>query len=588
MRKIIEKMENAPTSFSFWLSSFSAIIIIRLLVENWLAGLKNRSGLFLFYEFTHNFLFFITAYILFLWILKKFLKVELKKISNILLWGYLVIILPPILDYLISRGKGYWSFYDFGSLKNLSIWFFTFFDKTPEIGITYGVRIEVAIALIFIFLYSLIKLSGLNNAKCQMPNVKSSSKSKVQNNFSNLRFKIWDFIGNLDFGFWILKTKDLTKPFLKSLGITITAYFIFYILGTFPSWITIAARGISKGFLSITEINVAQMFLTPATVFSKEISDIASSLNIKMSLVYALFAAAIILIGLYYNYRKNLISFVKNARFPQLIYHAGLLAVGMGAGMVFTKNYPELNFFNSVAFLVSLLAVACAWLASVVVNDLEDKEIDKITPNKNRPLITGDFSDREYKMLGIILFLSSLLFSAIVNFKITLLLIVYQAIAWIYSAWPLRLKRFAFISTFVSALASLLIFFSGYILVSPEQNLSGLPFSIIILLVLGYTFSLPIKDFKDIEGDKKEGVYTIPVLFGEEWGKIIVGGGIFLSFVLSVLIFNEFRLFWWALIFGGISFWLVINKQIKPAKLPWWILGTVSLYGLILVKIIFL
>jgi 4-hydroxybenzoate polyprenyltransferase len=543
MRHIIEKIENTPTSFFFWLSSFLAIIIIRLFIENWLNNLENRSGLFLFYEFTHTFLFFLVAYVLFLWILKKFLNTDLKKVSNILLWGYLIVIFPPIFDYLISHGQGYWSFYDFGSLKNLMIWFFTFFDNTPEIGITYGVRIEVAISLVFIFIYSLIKLS---------------------------------------------KTKDLAKPFLKSLGITIIAYIIFYVLGTFPSWITIATRGITQGFLSITAINVAQMFLTPVTIFSKSIPDITSSLNIKMSLVYALFLTIIILIGLYHNYRHKLISFAKNARFPQLIYHAGLFVVGMGAGMVFTKSHPEFNFFNSVSFLVSLLAVICAWLASVIVNDLEDKETDKVTPNKNRPLITGHFSEQEYKILGIILFIASFLFSAIVNFKMALFLVIYQALAWIYSAWPLRLKRLVFVSTFVSAIASLMIFFSGYILISPEQSLNGLPFSIIFLLIFSYTFSLPIKDFKDIEGDRKEGVYTIPVLFGEEWGRIIVGSGIFLSFILSVLVFNEFQLFWWALIFGGISFWLVINKKIESTKLPWWILGTVSVYGIILVKIIFL
>ena len=142
MYKIIKKIENAPTSFWLWISAFTAIIFIRLAVESWLSGLRSRSGLFLFYEFAHTFLFFLTAYLLFVWVLKKFLKTELKKISNVLLWGYLIIISPPILDYIISRGQGYWSFYDFGSLKSLSLWFFTFFDQTPEIGITYGVRIE--------------------------------------------------------------------------------------------------------------------------------------------------------------------------------------------------------------------------------------------------------------------------------------------------------------------------------------------------------------------------------------------------------------------------------------------------------------
>jgi 4-hydroxybenzoate polyprenyltransferase len=577
LRRAIEKIENTPTSFPLWLSSFLVIITLRVLIENWFEGFKNRSGLFLFYEFAHTFLFFLIAYIFFIWILKKLLKIELKKISNILLWGYLIIIFPPIIDYLISRGQGYWSFYDFGGIKDLFVWFFTFFDKTPEIGITYGVRIEIVITLIFMFIYSLLKI-----IKKQETITNKISNSNIQNAKYRLSdTKIYDVLG--------------------SSIVTLLAYIIIFILGTFPSWVTIATRGFVRGFLNITDIDTVQMFLAPVTIFSKNIPDITSSLNIKMSLVYVFFAFIIIIIGLYYNYQKKLVSFIKNARFPQLIYHTGLFIVGMGAGIIFTEGFAEFNFFNSVAFLVSLSAIVLSWLASVVVNDLEDKEIDKVTPNKNRPLIIGDFSEHEYKTIGIVLFLASLFFSAIVNFKIALFLFAYQALAWIYSVRPLRLKRFAFISTFVSALASLLIFFSGYILISPDQSLSGLPFPIILLLVFGYTFSLSIKDFKDIKGDQKEGVYTIPVLFGEEWGKIIVGSGIFLSFILSVLIFNEFRLFWWALIFGTISFWLVISSKktcpvpnykfwcgVKPAKLPWWILGTISLYGSVLVKIIFL
>jgi 4-hydroxybenzoate polyprenyltransferase len=198
------------------------------------------------------------------------------------------------------------------------------------------------------------------------------------------------------------------------------------------------------------------------------------------------------------------------------------------------------------------------------------------------------------------LFVTSVLFSAIVNFKIALLLLAYQAIAWIYSCWPLRLKRFAFVSTFLSALALLMVLFSGYILVSPDQDIRSLPFSIITLLIIGCVLILPIKDFKDIEGDKKEGVYTIPVLFGENWGRIIVGSGIFISFVLSVIVFNEFRLFWWAFLCGSVSFWLVISSKrtcpvsnwkfwygINPLNLPWWIVGMVIAYVLVLIKIIF-
>ena len=579
---IIRWMEDGKINFPLWLAAFSSIIAVRVLVENWLAGFRNRSGLFLFYEFAHTFLFFLVSYILFVALLKNFLKVELKKAANVLLWGFLIILTPPIADYIISGGRGYWSFYEFDSLAGLVKRFFTFYGETPEIGITYGVRIEVAAALFFIFLYSLVKLH-----KSEMQSTKSETIPEVQ----NLKLKrSWIFVIRI---FNLFRISNFEFRILaKSLGIIIIAYFIFFILGTFPSYPAIAVEGFSAGFLSVSSVDIARMFLTPAKIFSREIPDIVNSLNIKMSLVYSLVLILLSVLSCWWLSPEKTKSFLKNARYPQLIYHGGLLIIGMGLAYVFAGAFFEITFFNVVGFLVLLAAVFCAWLASLVPNDIYDLESDRLTANKSRPLVREIFSPEEYKALGWVLFAASIFFSAIVSFKIALFLLAYQAIAWLYSSWPLRLKRLAFVSTFISALASLMVLFSGYILVAPDQGIRGLPFSLVALLVAGYTLSLPIKDFKDIEGDRKNGIFTVPVLFGEYWGKIAVGSGLFVSFMLSVVVFNEFRLFWWAALVGGTSYWIILssgeNNKVAYKRLPWWILGVLVVYGLILIKIVFL
>jgi 4-hydroxybenzoate polyprenyltransferase len=540
LRKIVEKIEDAPTGFFFWLSSFLGIITLRLLVESWLNFFRNRSGLYIFYEFTHTFLFFLIAYIIIAELLKRVLNSTYQKISNFFLLGYLLILTPPIFDYIISGGKGFWSFYKFDSLKGLFWRFLTFFGDKPEIGITYGVRIEVALALIFIFFYVLLK----------------------------------------------------SKKIIKSLLTTVGAYVIFFILGTLPSWITIAYEGFFKGFAKVGEIDTVELFLSPARIFSREIPDITSSLNIKMSIVFALFLTALVLLGLFLNYKEKFIAFLKNARLPQIFYHIGLLSIGAGLALKLNNSSWEIRFFDVFSFLLLADAVILAWLASVVANDIIDKKIDEKT-NRSRPLIQNVFSEKTYASIGLMLFVFSLLFAAIVSFKIAMLLFTYQALAWIYSAWPLRLKRFPFISTFTSALASLMIFFAGYFLSAPDQGIQGLPFSIILLLIISLTFSLPIKDFKDISGDRKDGVMTIPVFFGEYWGKVIVAGGIFLSFLLSVIFLNEPQLFWWALALGGFSFWAIMHMEkenggpVTCRNIFWWMMGIVSIYGIILAKIIF-
>ncbi len=557
IKRAINGIENEPINFKIWVTSFLAIIIFRILIENWLGDFKNRPGIFIFYEFSHTFLFFLIAYLLFLGIIRKFTGENFGKISNVLLWGYLIILTPPIFDHIISKGEGFWSFYEFDGLAGLFQRFLTFFGSTPEIGITYGVRIEVALVIMLIFIYVLAK----------------------------------------------------SNKFINSVFVAVLSYFVLFILGTFPSYVTILAKGLEKGFFGISEVDVAQMFLSPTSIFYRGILDIPSSLNVKMSLVYSLVVSIIIFLALYFYFKEKLIGFLKNSRPPQLVYHGGLFFVGIGLGFLLQKGgnlealiISQLTFFNIISIIILLESIGFSWLASVVPNDLEDKKIDEKT-NSWRPLPRNVFNESEYKTIGVILFLSAIFFSAIVNFKIALFLVAYQAIAWIYSSFPLRLKRFAIISTFVSALASSIILFSGFILVHPSQDISALPWKIIALLIFAFTFSLPLKDFKDIEGDRSDGVYTVPVFFGESWGKIITGGGIFLSFVLSVLVFNEPGLFWWAIIFGGISFFLVNNMSAQdgsasggkknPAKsrihyrnIIWWILGIVSIYGIILIKAI--
>ena len=127
----------------------------------------------------------------------------------------------------------------------------------------------------------------------------------------------------------------------------------------------------------------------------------------------------------------------------------------------------------------------------------------------------------------------------------------------------------------------------GFILISPQQDLAGFSWRIFFLLLITYTLCLPIKDLKDIKGDKKYGVKTIPVLLGEEKSRLFIGVSFFVSYVLSVFFLNEWNLFWWSLIFGSFSFWTINNKKIAPRRLMWWNLGLVFVYGLILVKIVF-
>ena len=113
------------------------------------------------------------------------------------------------------RAQRCWSFYAFDSLAGLGKRFFTFFGSDPAIGITYGVRIEVALAVFFLIFYI------------------------------------------------FLKTQNALKAFLGGL----ISYIILFILGSFPSWLTFLFLRRKKASFGIEKFDIAGLFLSPVALF---------------------------------------------------------------------------------------------------------------------------------------------------------------------------------------------------------------------------------------------------------------------------------------------------------------------------------
>lgn len=540
IRKSILSLETIPTSYGLWLTSFTSLILARLMVETWLGAFDSHSQQFLLYEFTHTFFFFLFSFLI-MWPLVAFFgKTSLSSASTILLFGFIIILTPPMIDTWIANGSHLWSFYKFDTPLGLFHRYFTLFGDRPDIGITYGVRVEVVITTLFIALYTFIK----------------------------------------------------SKNFLRAILASISTYSILFILGTFPSWITFGILGWSQSLSSINDIVIAQFFLSPPTLFSQATFEIISGLNIKMSLIYAPLSLITIIFYLWKYFPKKFFALINNARIPQIIYHGGLLLIGMGLAIVLTKTSVTVNLFNGIALINLFIAVGFAWLASVITNDLFDQKIDSIT-NAHRPLPQKIFSHEDYKAIGNTFFLASLIFAAMVHIKILFLVLIYQAFAWLYSSWPLRLKRFPIIATLFASIASLLIIISGFILVAPNGNITQLPTSFLLFFFFVLMTSLPIKDFKDIDGDKDDHVYTIPVLYGEHKAKLLIGSGIFISYLSSILVFHEIKLFMPALLCGSLSFWILMIAQAKPAylfnyhKIAGWLIGVIAIYTGIFIIILF-
>jgi len=518
-----------------WLLGFSGIIALRVFIEFFLASKALPIELIII-EYVHNFLFFAIT-LIFIWLIVSFfLGINPQKLSKLFFWILWGILLPPLLDMLKTGGEVFWSFYIIGGPKFLTVQYLTFLSDLPSGIVYFGTKILFVSTVIF-------------------------------------------------FGLLVFSQ---TRNWLKTICSTLLVYLALFAMGAAPSLISFGYYFFdkTKKLSEIQPHQVVQLFASSTSIFGLRFENLEYSFpyNVQL-LLFPLFLLSLTWLFFVLDRRKFL-AVLKNSRPPQLIYHTGLFLVGLGlGGWIYRENFT-LSLFSVFAALDLIFCVLLAWAASVVPNDLADMQVDDIS-NPERPLQIGAVSKEEYQALGLVLFFLSLFGALLISVKFVALLFMYQFLGFVYSAWPYRLKRFLFIASFVSAVASLTIFFIGFTLVSGDQNIQGLSWRIIFLLLFCYTFSLPIKDFKDIAGDAKCGIKTVPVVFGEEKGRLIVASGIFASFVLSVFLLREYQLFWWAILFGSSAFFIMLNKKIHPRRVFWWILAVVSIYGLILVKVAF-
>ncbi len=531
LQKIFEAIENRPLTLGAWATALLAIIAVRIGIENAFDSLPFRFADQFFYQFSHHFLTFTTIFLVALPILAWAGRVELRKAANILITGFLVIWTPPIVDEIISRGAGLWSFYSFDSLTGLLERYITFFGDKPDIGITYGVRFEVGLVVLLIILYTWIK----------------------------------------------------SRSIIRTSAAGLALYTALFIIGVLPSIITILLWGPSTGFLAVSEHDIARLMLSPAPLFVLNPPDIESVLAIKMSLMYGALIVPLIALLIFAYFREVFWSLFHNARFPQIVYHAGLFLVGAALTALYSEHSFQPDIFHFAGLFMLLVAVGSAWLASVVVNDLRDIAIDRLT-NTHRPLVTGTIDVPTYKTIGLLFFGTSIFFAAIVSTQAALILALYQALAFLYSADPLRLKSYPVIATALAAMASLLILFAGFIVFSTEKNIAALPVSISALLFFAYLAIIPIKDFKDIKGDRSDGVLTLPVLLGEDRAKRLIGAFVFIVFVVSPFAFSLRSLFPLGLFFGAMAYWMlqlsaVDHRYLSYRKLPGWFVLLAAGYG---------
>jgi 4-hydroxybenzoate polyprenyltransferase len=262
--------------------------------------------------------------------------------------------------------------------------------------------------------------------------------------------------------------------------------------------------------------------------------------------------------------KDKFFSVIKNARPERIIFYLTLIVGGGGLAYImgYGKPFSYLDIFGFICLGLSWISF---WMYSVHINDIYDVEIDKIS-NRERPLVRQEMTLENMQHAGYIWLALALAGSWSAGFYPFFMGLVCLAISYIYSAHPLRLKRFPILSSFIISVACLATVLAGFFFVSAEKRIQIFPISLAIGILLILTLAKNARDIKDIEGDKANGIYTLPILFGKN-GIKIVGLCLASGFLLIPIFLKFYELYIVALPAAIIGYMLVIKKPYKEKNI---------------------
>lgn len=278
-------------------------------------------------------------------------------------------------------------------------------------------------------------------------------------------------------------------------------------------------------------------------------------------LLELLFISFLALIWLWRYDRTKYYAILKNVRPTRSFHYILLCLLGVFANSL---EAPVKDFFMLIRIAGTLLAVFLAVQFSVIFNDIFDVECDRIS-NATRPLVIQALDRHEYLNIGYVCLTLSLLLAYWVNETCVMVTLLAVAFSFLYSAPPLRLKRFFPISSFIIGLQAALAFAMGVVAVGANDTTQYFPASFFWPLFIIFSLGSNIKDLKDIKGDKQAGIVTLPVLLGEKNGRNLVAFLVFLSYCLVPYflrsLFPEAKVLVLSLCFALVNFVYIRKKN---------------------------
>ena len=182
------------------------------------------------------------------------------------------------------------------------------------------------------------------------------------------------------------------------------------------------------------------------------------------------------------------------------------------------------NEMSGIKFILGMLLTGpLASGTCQMLNDYFDRDLDEIN-EPNRPIPGGAMSLKNATILIAIWSVLSVITGYLIHPLIGLYVVIGIINAHLYSANPIKLKKRLWAGNIIVAISYLIIpWIAGEMTYNPTVTLSSLQPSLIVagLFTLSSTGTMTINDFKSIEGDRQNGIRTLPVVFGETKAALI-------------------------------------------------------------------
>lgn len=510
----IGALEKSNVSAFQWLAFFSAVVFLRNIAE----GISSRLPSYFtpdnFFFFLHAYGFYLISFVGLIFIIRLVTREDFGKIGKFVFYLIPLILIPPIADIIASGGHGAIMTYrqplEASSWQEVLVSFWDFVTKGP-----FG-----------------ILFSGKDNVLTQL-----------HMNYG-IRIEISIFM-LLTAAYVFSKTLNAWRVVLGSLF----QYAGLFMIGHFPFLVA---------FISGQSLKIYSDSLHRQSFFNPEISTDALMFGL-----YLLIASCIGAAIAYLNNPKKYIALVKNLRFWRVFHNFFVLGSGVLVGIIVSRRQIIFSAEDVVILLSAFASILFYWASAVFYNDSTDIEEDSIS-SRERPIPSGLITKNQSQALAIVLLLVSVAFASIVGYMFLLMILARSLVGYLYSSPSVRLKKIPLISQITLSLAYLFTMLAGFFVIN-SNLVFKFPSYIAWIVILGFTLGSGFKDIKDFEGDKNQGVMTIPVIFGLARGKFIIGIMGFLAF-MSVFVFfpgHSIILFILSFTAGVAHFWAVTEKKYK-------------------------